>query len=441
MLANPAWFFSSGTTKDSTEVVTTVDHKWTVGDYVLIDQSDTGIGADPPVLASSNFLSRAGGHRLQGQIVKITNVPNPTTADFTPPLYFTYIAGTTQKSAVGVKANSVLNGISLESFAVNNHASDVPWPLDITHVFDSQFYDLDLDGIPVDSQSAVMRVLNSANLTIRRCRVHGAEGYETNQGYGIWLRYTTSSNLIEDNSFSQLTLGVVFEGSSTGNVVAYNYSTENRWEPCNSGDCPNRIGFINHGGASMNLLEGNQVSGRWREDITFGTGHYNILLRNRITQDTEVYSSSGKIITINDQLQTVDIEAGHWYTAFIGNVLGIVGRELSYEANGVGPPLSDSDTPVLYRLGYNDAFDGDPLGNDSGVASTMVRHGNWDSVNPAVVWDPSISSRVIPNSFYLKSKPSFFGSCAWPWNGPDLTPMTQMLPAKARYDAPLTPSC
>ena len=52
--------------------------------------------------------------------------------------------------------------------------------------------------------------------------------------------------------------------------------------------------------------------------------------------------------------------------------------------------------------------------------------------NNGVVWVSG--ARTIPPSFYLTSKPPFFGSNAWPWVD-SVSGTTGALPAKVRYDA------
>ena len=86
-------------------------------------------------------------------------------------------------------------------------------------------------------------------------------------------------------------------------------------------------------------------------------------------------------------------------------------------------------------LGYMDII---PQGYDSDVASTAIRHGNYDYVTNGVTWDPNISDQNLPNSMYLSSAPAFFSAghgYTWPWVNPIGSTQLYTLPAKARYDA------
>ncbi len=72
--------------------------------------------------------------------------------------------------------------------------------------------------------------------------------------------------------------------------------------------------------------------------------------------------------------------------------------------------------------------------NDLRVRSTIMRWGNYDTVNDATRWQPSEvpssvspygnpvpSSQALPDSFYLTAKPAWFGSVPWPAIGPDVS--------------------
>lgn len=230
---------------------------------------------------------------------------------------------------------------------------------------------------------------------------------------------------MEDNVFHTIVLATAFEGASTGNVIAYNYTKNSLWYQ----SATNRLMIINHGGGSMNLIEGNIIEGRYREDSYFASGHWNTVFRNRIEQMTA---------TANDQLQVYDIEQGHYYNNVVGNVLGTIGWETVYEhENDDG---ATAETKVIYRLGYTSPYDIGAFGNDAQVKATMLRHGNWDSVNQSTIWDAGILDQSLPASYYLSSKPSFFGSLLWPVIGSDLIPMIGVLPAKVRFDVLQSPS-
>lgn len=62
-------------------------------------------------------------------------------------------------------------------------------------------------------------------------------------------------------------------------------------------------------------------------------------------------------------------------------------------------------------------------------SATLLRHGN--DINGLIEWESSIYDKTVPKSYYLKSKPDFYGSLNWPSTGADLLGGTN--PARERY--------
>jgi hypothetical protein len=69
---------------------------------------------------------------------------------------------------------------------------------------------------------------------------------------------------------------------------------------------------------------------------------------------------------------------------------------------------------------------------DTNVVATIIRHGNWDNYNSAVVWNGA-DDQVLPNSLVYTSKPAFFGTLDWPAIGPDVTGYIKDIPSKNRW--------
>ena len=147
------------------------------------------------------------------------------------------------------------------------------------------------------------------------------------------------------------------------------------------------------------------------------------------------------------------------YYNIVGNVLGTAGLNTVYESTLITGIFESS----IYELGYpnigNPSWTGTispttppayhTLPNtlegcqqlDRNVKATLLRHGNFDYVNNAVIWDATISDHAIPNSLFYSSQPSWWTSgLSWPPIGPDLTPMRGRIPAQVRYEAMGTPT-
>ena len=122
----------------------------------------------------------------------------------------------------------------------------------------------------------------------------------------------------------------------------------------------------------------------------------------------------------------------------VGNILGYPamrddlgpkdGPKLSYEGHNL----------AIYRLGYN-ADDSAGKVSDDTPKRTLLRTGNFDYVNESVIWDPAIPERILPASYYLTSKPSWFGELPWPSIDPNKAPAseteshTATIPAMVRF--------
>jgi hypothetical protein len=68
------------------------------------------------------------------------------------------------------------------------------------------------------------------------------------------------------------------------------------------------------------------------------------------------------------------------------------------------------------------------------ASTTSLNHGNYDySTNGVAYWEGG-SNHTLKNSMYYGAAPAFFGNCAWPAFGPDLTPTADTVPAKVRFE-------
>lgn len=232
-------------------------------------------------------------------------------------------------------------------------------------------------------------VLESQVLTINtyRCEIrdsyfHDAWGYGGGgQGYGVNLEKHTTSCLVENNLFRNFRHSMVVQIGASGNVFAYNYSTDRHYTYYTD--------LSVHGHyPSYNLFEGNIVQEINSSDAWGASGPGNTFLRNCVQND--------------------GIQLKHQ-----SNTHNLVGNVLNYYPNSI-------------RI-------------DPDVKDTLV-HGNF--TDGALQWDPSISDHNIPSSYYLSSKPSFFGGMRWPSIGPDIDTNSNdcVNPAQQRWLQQATPT-
>jgi hypothetical protein len=183
---------------------------------------------------------------------------------------------------------------------------------------------------------------------------------------------------------------------------------------------------MNHDpGTLMDLFEGN-VMPAMMQDTIHGSHAMETYFRNHL---------SG-LDTANLQTQqTVPLilQSFSRYTNFVGNVLGTAGYHNNYQAN-FGGSSSNCNTSI-YNLGWGGVLCAvSTVNNDSVVASTLMRWGNYDVVNGSAQWNPAevpsgLSiyanavplNRTLPTSFYLPGRPSFWPSSKpFPGIGPDV---------------------
>jgi len=214
---------------------------------------------------------------------------------------------------------------------------------------------------------------------IRGSFMHHAHDYGGGgHAYGVEFTTHTTSCLVEDNIFTNLRHSMMVHVGANGNVFGYNYSreaiSEGTW-------LPDDISLHGHF-PFANLFESNVVQAIEVSDYWGPVGPGNTMLRNCVQDEG---------IVINDSSHGQFV---------IGNTL----------------PSGAQNQIVI----------------DASVHNTVV-HGNY--VNGAVQWDPGIADHTISESYYLFSRPSFYGSTlAWPSIGGDLGSACSN-PAMARWES------
>ncbi|NIM96227.1 MAG: hypothetical protein GTO18_21220 [Anaerolineales bacterium] len=221
-------------------------------------------------------------------------------------------------------------------------------------------------------------VTSSINVEVRDSYFHHAHDYGGGgHGYGVNVNTHSTNCLVENNIFEHLRHSMMLATGANGNVFGYNYSFDTF---ANGGWDPPDISVHGHY-PFMNLFEGNIVQEAWSTDYWGPAGPGITLFRNRIEFEN---------LNINDH---------------------------SHNQNVIGNELTEGSNRIW-------------ISNDS--SGTLV-HGN--NVNGQISWDPAIPDHDLPNSYYLISKPAFFGSLPWPSIGSEFTLGEGTIPAKDRYES------
>lgn len=282
----------------------------------------------------------------------------------------------------------------------------------------------------------------------------GAWPYTGGAGYNFVFDQASSEFLLQ-NSISILNDKVmVVREAGAGSVVAYNYFDMGFCSDCGGAWIESGANASHWLGSHHVLFEGNWTFNTDGDD-TWGADPYMTWYRNYASgyrsrfndyvNNNAVVDDINNIPGGNAPLRAASLGFYNYWHSFVGNVLGTPGHTsgwsyTSYQCGG----------KAIFNLGYACAGGmGDPeilshqpsaIGCVSETADKCpaIRHGNYDYLNNAVVWDSNISNHTLPNSFYLPGKPAFFNDgsgYAWPWVDPTGAPQLYTLPAKARYDA------
>jgi len=390
---------SSGYTKGSTSLTVAGTSGLAVGDYVLVSQTN-----DPAVCEGLRDYMEDS----IAQMVRITAISG-NTLTINKPLYYTYSASFSPKiEKYEMVEKAGVEDLYIERLSSNAGATIRFWSAANCWVKNVESY---------NAGSAHVTFRQGYGNVVRSSYFHHGFDYSGGSAYGVFLLGRNTDNLVEDNIFYHLRHAVTIEWGGCGNVVAYNYAARFFDE-----SYPNTNWLMEsihtHGGAPyMNLFEGN-ISPNIVFDNALGSSRHNTAFRNH----AERYSQ-GEAAPIQVNLNAVEVQKNNLYENIIGNVLCRPGDTGAYEVQ--------SRDPGVYKLGCNQSDCSSP---DPRVKSTLFRHGNFDYITGTTQWDPAITERTLPNSYYLASKPSFFGALPWPMIGSDLSPMVGDLPAKMRFE-------
>ena len=232
--------------------------------------------------------------------------------------------------------------------------------------------------------------------------------------YGIVVRCGSADNLVENNIVRYMNKPILFNVSGGGNVVGYNYAdnswaTPATWQEVN---IDTHCSFPH-----MELMEGNYAP-HMGATITHGNAGYLTFFRNFSSSQFAPPAVVGSTATQTGNITALQFQTGDIGMNVLGNVLGTIGLSTVYDGY-------DSNAKSIFSLG----------GASDVSATSLYRHGNYDTVHDDVLWDSSHPVHTLPPSLYLPAKPAWWpATTPWPWVGPDKTPMVGTLPAKSRSD-------
>jgi hypothetical protein len=389
------------------------------GQVLLLDQlnDDAVSGATGPIDVTENFTenggtetSRSMGTRALQQYVKIARVVDGTHVEITPGLYMPTWRASQQPQVYYFDDWTFRTGVEdLTIVNVGGSQSNVQL---------YNCYDCWMKNIESRDADAHVISVQTAHMEIRDSYWYGSK---TGGGDSRGLFLTVGSDfLVENNIFEHLPLPISIWGPQ-GAVVAYNFTTDSAYVPY-----PQIMiqGITTEAGyTSQCLFEGNYTTGL-QADNNHGASGWNAYFRNRLVGWEQNKTAQLVPVTVNYQ---------NHFQELVGNLLGKPGYHDNFEISTTSPSHEDSS---IYSLGFW-IYTLDTTRVDARVASTMLRTSNWDPVST----NPPIGD--LPDSMYLKAKPAWWGSAAWPPFDPKHPALTQTdlaneylkLPAGARWHA------
>jgi hypothetical protein len=388
-----------------------------------------------------------------GQTVTVTSISGsgPWTVGISPGIYLPNLWASSQNPFATWSSSVVpVSGVGIENLSLDySGASGNDFGVMIHHGLNDWISGVrSKNTVGANATLTHIELYQSQHLTVQNTYMYGSN--DAAEGYGIDCNAFVSDTLIQNNITQHIATGYMAEGCSAS-VFGYNYSVDNffggNWQ---QGDA------FHHGGGDYYVLWEGHEGIQYASDDIHGTGYFITGFRD--------YWSGLDPATIPEGAKSQNTSA---YTLFayaryhnlIGSVVGTSGFHNAYtEVPSSTTDCGNSTATTVMILGFSEQpgtnfsnkCNGQPftIYNDSLVASTLLRWGNYDTVTAAVRWcgnssnlgwsttcgsasevptgdahypNSVPSSTTLPASFYLSTKPGFWGSMPWPSVGPDVT--------------------
>ena len=413
--------WTAGYSKGTTQITLGSTAGLSVGNVLILDQdndtADTGgvyvcdtnntCATDTSSASSSPGRNLNGVDRNQQQFVKVTAI-NGNVITISPGLYMPNWRSSQNPGAWWASTQATMDG-------VENLAMDHTLGGQKGGVFMFNAYQCWVRNVKsLNANRDHVWLYQTARTVVRDSYFYGTQN-AASQSYGV-ESFMSSDNLVENNIFQHVTTPIL-EGNSSGSVFSYNYeidmyySLNPAWMILSN--------YAHDAGTGMNLYEGNAGTGYIQDNI-HGSHNFATVFRNQFSG-----LEPGKAQQTNPMILMTHSR----YANIVGNVLGTSGYHTVYEDSSATGNNTAPDKSI-YLLGYA-GVEGQSgsMPYDALVASTMLRWGNYDYATKQVHWTASEipsgnavpANQVLPASFYLSSKPNWWGTMPWPAIGPDVT--------------------
>ncbi len=404
--------------KEQSQLSVQSTSSFAVGDLALVDEANTSEVND----GSGGAFMRSQGRAIS-QRVEIAGVSSGKLTLTSPMHWIFQTSSSAQISRVstavtkwaGVEKLWVKNGNNLLAPFGKNYPGEMAGGIELSNAAHCWVKDVQTDGT---LEGMHVALTGTYRCVVRDSHFHNAKVYGFDQdNYGVVLRCGAADNLVENNIARYMDKPILFNNSGGGNVVAYNYA-DNAW--CTNGNEELNLD-VHSPFPHMELIEGNWAP-HMGASATHGNAGYLTFFRNYASSQqppnpivwglTNITSQTSNVLAV--QFDSVMLK-----NTVIGNVLG----STSDASLGVPTDLGTAPLSGTYTGGSPAIFE------SLGPIATL--HGNFNTVNKAVLWDSNISTRTLPPSLYRTSKPGWWpDGMAWPWVDPVAATKVNALPAQ-----------
>ena len=382
--------WTAGYTKGTTQITLSSTSGLQAGYVLVLDQlNNTSDGITQNGTEGCPYCSRQAGARARQQNVTVTAV-NGNVVTISPPLYADHSAS--------LSPQAYWWGSSVEMCGIEDMTLD--------HSNNGSQYGIRLECYKncwvkniksLNSNRGHIYTSQGMRAEIKHCYLYGTRNAQS-QSYGMEWSYS-SANLCEDNIFEHVTTSIQTGAATSGNVNAYNFSTDQYYTQAPSWMISAMANHAAHN--NFHLYEGNYCNAI-NMDFIHGSGSHSTVFRNRL-----MGWETGK----TNNTVPILIQSHNRYENIVGNILGKAGFHNKYMVSG-----SNNSSPYtsIFALGYHETYYAYPQNYDQPVVDTIIIKGNYNPVTNGIPSSETIGGDTLPNSYYLGSKPSWFGNRPWP---------------------------
>ena len=402
------------------------------GDYICDNTQGANCTLKPPGSGNADGRIISSVTHSQQQVVFVSGVTGsgagPYTVTISPGLWFNnWSSGKTP----GAWWNGFNQNVGIENLTIDySNSTSLAYGMAMWNCYQCWVKNV----VSINSRRDHVLVQQTYQSVIRDSYFYQGQTHAS-ASYGI-EPIASSNLLVENNIFQQVTNPWTFNQCS-GCVFGYNFGTDD----VVVGSYMQAPYPIHNGGSGMNLFEGNNVAGLFA-DTTWGSSTLSTYFRNLLP---------GWQSGFTNQTVSVDLDAYMRGHNVIGNVMGQPSYHTHYESyatsSSAGVNGGSASSLSVYMLGWTN---NSGLGNcttpptagcDTLVRSTLMRWGNYDTVNAATQWSSTEATpaavtsinanfttgyfdslpHTLPSSLYLSSRPSWFRSIPFPAVGPDIS--------------------